>query len=112
MLVVSGFGAQRILSRECGLHILEIAAGANGSSRATARVRIAVTPLEDMPPVKMRAALARAFEQATPPGGVVRRYRAGPSPLVRNADGSWRSGKFDTVLRGDFDLLPAAEAQS
>jgi hypothetical protein len=65
-----------------------------------------------LPPVKMRAALARAFEQAIQPSGVVRRYRAGPSPLVRNADGSWRSGKFDAVLRGDFDLLPAVEAQS
>jgi ATP-dependent Clp protease ATP-binding subunit ClpC len=112
ILVVSGFGAQRILSRECGLHILEIADGGNSSSRAAARVRLAVTPLEDMPPVKMRAALARAFEQAIQPSGVVRRYRAGPSPLVRNADGSWRSGKFDAVLRGDFDLLPAVEAQS
>ena len=112
ILVVSGFGAQRILSRECGLHVLEIAEGGGSSSRAAARVRVAVTPLEDMPPVRMRAALARAFEQAIQPSGVVRRYRAGPSPLVRNADGSWRSGKLDAVLRGDFDLLPAIEAQS
>jgi hypothetical protein len=73
---------------------------------------VALTPLEEMPPAKMRAALARAFEQSVQPSGVVRRYRSGPSPLVRNADGSWRSGKFDAVLRGNFDLLPAAEAQS
>jgi ATP-dependent Clp protease ATP-binding subunit ClpC len=112
ILVVSGFGAQRILSRESGLHVLEIADGGTSSSRAAARVRLALTPLEEMAPAKMRAALARAFEQSVQPSGVVRRYRAGPSPLVRNADGSWRSGKFDAVLRGDFDLLPAAEAQS
>jgi ATP-dependent Clp protease ATP-binding subunit ClpC len=42
----------------------------------------------------------------------VRRYRRKPSPLVRNADGSWRSGRLDLVLRGDFDLLAAAEAGS
>ena len=112
ILVVSGFGAQRILSRESGLHVLEIADGGTSSSRAAARVRLALTPLEEMAPAKMRAALARAFGQSVQPSGVVRRYRAGPSPLVRNADGSWRSGKFDAVLRGDFDLLPAAEAQS
>ena len=40
---------------------------------------------------------------------VVRRYRREPSPLVRNADGSWRTGKYDTVLGGNFDLLAAAE---
>jgi hypothetical protein len=28
---------------------------------------------------------------------------------VRSGDGSWRSGKFDAVLRGDFDLLGADE---
>jgi ATP-dependent Clp protease ATP-binding subunit ClpC len=112
ILVVSGFGAQRILLRECGLHILDIADGGSGSSRAAARVRVAATPLEEMPPLKKRAALARAFERANPQSAVVRRYRAGSSPLVRNGDGSWRSGKFDAVLRGDFDLLPEAETQS
>ena len=39
----------------------------------------------------------------------MRRYRREPSPLVRNADGSWRTGKYDSVLGGNFDLLAAAE---
>jgi hypothetical protein len=26
---------------------------------------------------------------------------------VRSADGSWRTGKLDAVLRGDFDLMAA-----
>jgi hypothetical protein len=43
---------------------------------------------------------------------VVRRYRGEPEPLVRSADGSWRSGQFDAVLRGDFDLLGAGEPAS
>ena len=54
----------------------------------------------------MRAALARAFEQAIQPSGVVRRYRAGPSPLVRNADGSWRidARTSEIVWAGDHEI--------
>jgi ATP-dependent Clp protease ATP-binding subunit ClpC len=40
----------------------------------------------------------------------VRRYRSEPSPLVRNMNGSWRTGKLDAVLRGDFDLIAASQA--
>jgi ATP-dependent Clp protease ATP-binding subunit ClpC len=71
-----------------------------------------VTPLQDLPHPKMRSAIIQAFEQAPRPNAVVRRYRRKPSPLVRNADGSWRSGRLDLVLRGDFDLLAAAEGGS
>jgi hypothetical protein len=56
-------------------------------------VRLAVTPLGEAPL----------------PSVIVRRYRGEPSPLVRNGDGSWRSGRLAAVLRGDFDLLTAAE---
>ena len=44
-----------------------------------------------------------------PPHAVVRRYRSDPSPLVRNMNGSWRSGRLDAVLGGDFDLIAARE---
>jgi ATP-dependent Clp protease ATP-binding subunit ClpC len=39
----------------------------------------------------------------------VRRYRTHPSPLVRNFNASWRTGKLDAVLRGDFDLIAASQ---
>jgi ATP-dependent Clp protease ATP-binding subunit ClpC len=110
--VITGFGAHRTLADECGLHILEIAEAESGGNRATARVRLIVTPLQDLPHPKMRSAIIQAFEQTPRPNAVVRRYRRKPSPLVRNADGSWRSGRLDLVLRGDFDLLAAAEAGS
>ena len=32
-----------------------------------------------------------------------------PRPLVRNMNGSWRSGRLDAVLGGDFDLIAARE---
>jgi ATP-dependent Clp protease ATP-binding subunit ClpC len=106
-LVVSGFGAHRVLARECGLHIFELAG--NGASRATARVRLVATPLGDVPAHKLQKDIAAALEQAPRPSTVVRRYRRDPAPLVRNADGSWRTGRLDAVLRGDFDLLAADE---
>ena len=106
LLLVSGFGAHRVLSRECGLHVLELADGGEGATRATARVRLAVAPLGDVPAARMQSALIAAFE-TDPPSVVVRRYRGEPSPLVRSGDGSWRTGKLDAVLRGDFDLLMA-----
>ena len=109
MLLVTGFGAHRVLARECGLHVLELADEQRGASRATARVRLAVPPLGDVPAAKMQRALIEAFDKAPRPNAVVRRYRGDPSPLVRNADGSWRTGKLDAVLRGDFDLLGADE---
>jgi hypothetical protein len=30
--------------------------------------------------------------------------------LVRNMNGSWRSGRLDAVLRGDFDLIAASQS--
>jgi ATP-dependent Clp protease ATP-binding subunit ClpC len=109
VLLISGLGAHRVLQRECGLHVLELADGHSGASRATARVRLAVTPLGDVPAPKLASALIKAFGAAPPLSAVVRRYRGEPSPLVRNADGSWRSGRLDAVLGGDFDLLGADE---
>jgi ATP-dependent Clp protease ATP-binding subunit ClpC len=89
--------------------VLELAEAQNSASRATARVRLAVTPLGNVPPARLAAALVKAFGQAPPPSTVVRRYRREPTPLVRSGDGSWRSGHLDAVLGGDFDLLRAEE---
>jgi ATP-dependent Clp protease ATP-binding subunit ClpC len=91
---------------------LELAEGHGGANRATARVRLAITPLGDVPAAKLPGALSKAFGEAPPQSAVVRRYRRKPAPLVRSGDGSWRSGRLDAVLRGDFDLLAADEPPS
>jgi len=96
-----------VLSHECGLHILELTDSNGNTSRATVRVGLAVAPLGDVPAAKLARALIGAFDKAARPSAVVRRYRGEPAPLVRSADGSWRTGKLDAVLRGDFDLLAA-----
>jgi ATP-dependent Clp protease ATP-binding subunit ClpC len=107
-LLISGFGAHRLLEKEAGLHVLEQAEDVKVRGRATARVRLAVTPLGDPPPDKLRRALTEALEQAGMPHAVVRRYRSAPSPLVRDMSGSWRTGRLDAVLAGNFDLIAAA----
>ncbi|MBO0739989.1 MAG: ATP-dependent Clp protease ATP-binding subunit [Hyphomicrobiaceae bacterium] len=108
-LLISGFGAHRLLMQEVGLHILELMEQGKSATRAAARVRLAVAPLGDLPADKLRLALADALASGQQPHAVVRRYRRQPSPLVRNMNASWRTGKLDAVLRGDFDLMAAIQ---
>ncbi len=58
--LVSGFGAHRILSPEAGLHVFEPSEGAAG--RVTARVRIGVVPLGDVPAAKERGMIVKALD--------------------------------------------------
>jgi len=106
IIVVSGFGAHRILSPEAGLHVYEPSEGA--ASRVTARVRIGIVPLGDVPAAKERHVIVKALDDAPRPNAVVRRYREEP-PLVRDAGGKWRTGRLDLVLGGEFDLLQAGQ---
>jgi ATP-dependent Clp protease ATP-binding subunit ClpC len=106
VLTVSGFGAHRILSPESGLHVFETSEG--GTGRVTARVRLAVVPLGDVPAAKEQKLVAEALDEAPRANAVVRRYREEP-PLVRDAAGKWRTGRLDLVLGGEFDLLQATE---
>jgi ATP-dependent Clp protease ATP-binding subunit ClpC len=109
-LLISGFGAHRLLAQEVGLHVLDLADEASGSGRAAARVRLAIAPLGDLPADRLRSALADALGHGQQPHAVVRRYRREPSPLVRNMKGGWRTGKLDAVLGGDFDLIAANQS--
>jgi ATP-dependent Clp protease ATP-binding subunit ClpC len=96
----SGFGAFRLLSAEHGLHTLEQdAADADaGTQRFSVSVRVATDP-----PGRARPTLHAADEEPR----VCRRYRAAPSPLVRDAVRGWRSGRLDRVLGGEFDVMRA-----
>ena len=59
-----------------------------------------------LPAARARNLVLKALEQSPRPATLVRRYRDAP-PLVRNADGKWRTGRLDLVLGGDFDLMQA-----
>ncbi len=60
-LIISGFGAHRLLAQEIGLHVLELADEKSGSTRAAARVRLAIAPLGDLSADKFRSALTEAL---------------------------------------------------
>jgi hypothetical protein len=110
LLLISGFGAHRLLEKEAGLRVLERPEHEGGRSRATARVRLAMPPPGDLPAARLGRALAEALEQGAKPHAVVRRDRSGPAPLVRDMNGSWRAGRLDAVLGGNFDLVAASLA--
>ncbi len=114
LLAVSGFGAHTLLAGETGLHVAEYPRRpSQGPERQ--RVHVAVVPQPVEPPggitrgararalcEQARAALA-ALDAANP--RIVRSYRMGPAPLVRDAAHGWRTGRLDQVLGGDFDLM-------
>lgn len=110
LLLISGFGAYRALSREAGLHVLEAPNEEKTVDRITARVRVAAAPLGDIPQNKLHAALTAALSRGAPPTSVIRRYRNGGSPLVRDMSAGWRTGRLDAVLRGDFDLFGVVQS--
>jgi ATP-dependent Clp protease ATP-binding subunit ClpC len=113
-LAVSGFSSYIVLAQEDGLHVLEWGSPAEGGVKR-ASVRVRVLP---QPPVPARDGEAELTRQAadalagapTPAPAIVRRYRGTPSPLVRDSVRGWRTGRFERVLVGDFDLVPSGES--
>jgi len=107
--LVAGFGAWRTLSREAGLHVLEDREPGSAVGRGTVRgVVMAAPPLGALSRGELRQALSVTVGKAPRLSSVVRRYRRTPAPLVRDGSGTWRSGRLEEVLAGDFDLLAEA----
>src|SRR5204863_205702 len=91
-------------SSETGLHLFEIPQRKRSFSRIA--VRVAVAPLPFAAPETDPGSLARSALAELPSATtIVRRYRVGPSPLVRDAVHDWRTGRLDRVLAGDFDVI-------
>jgi ATP-dependent Clp protease ATP-binding subunit ClpC len=117
LLVISGFGAQAVLSNEAGLHVQEIETpGSRGGAvvnRVVARVRVAATTAATPRQQESDSdALLRALAAEPASAYVVRRYRFEPSPLVRDARRGWRSGRVRDVMAGNFDLFSAGSTES
>ncbi len=108
VLIVTGFGAHAVLSREVGLHVLE----SEDSRRSVARVRVAPLWTTEDADVIARVELEQALIASPAASAIMRRYRVEPSPLVRDAERGWRTGRLDDVLAGNFDLFPAGAATS
>ena len=108
LVAVSGYAAYSILRGESGLHVLEMPQDEKSFNRARAAVLVVAQP--DEPAGHGADALLRQAERALDDGNaqssvVIRRYREGPSPLVRDSSRGWRTGKLERVLDGDFDLI-------
>jgi ATP-dependent Clp protease ATP-binding subunit ClpC len=73
-------------------------------------VNVAVAPIPTAAPDEDMAELARRALGALPQSAtIVRRYREKPSPLVRDHVRSWRTGRLDRVLGGEFDVIITEE---
>jgi ATP-dependent Clp protease ATP-binding subunit ClpC len=112
LLHAGGLGAGLILQPEAGLHVLETTATKQDSryERSLERVTVAVQiaacePRERADDSALLEQARRAFLDADAPVQVVRRYREGPSALVRDSARGYRTGRLDTVLAGGFDLF-------
>ena len=109
LFAVAGLGCAEILDAESGLHVLEQVDEERDGERIVDRDQVRVQVVRRMPgPEVGRDALARQasseLDRAPAPAVVVRRYRPGRSPLVRDGVRGYRTGRLDRVLAGDFDL--------
>jgi ATP-dependent Clp protease ATP-binding subunit ClpC len=103
-LAVSGIAAYRILAGETGVHVFEEPRGEHSTGRVA--VQVAVASSAPVPPDAGLAEHAGAALREVPASTtIVRRYRASPSPLVRDGVRGWRTGRLDRVLAGEFDVF-------
>lgn len=109
LLAVSGLGSGTILEGEAGLHVLERgeerSSGGQVVDRVTAVVSVAGWEPGPTTGADDRVRQACAALAGSAPEAVIRRYRAEPAPLVRDAVRGYRTGRLDRVLAGDFDLF-------
>ena len=110
LLAISGLGCGEILSMESGVHILEHVDEERDGARILDReqVRALVLPRPEGPEAgsgSLARLVRHRIEEAEEPTTIVRRYRPGRSPLVRDVVRGYRTGRLDRVLGGDFDLF-------
>jgi ATP-dependent Clp protease ATP-binding subunit ClpC len=109
LLAVSGLGCGEILAVESGLHVLERVDESLDPPKVVDREHVRVLVLERPEgPEAGAGSLARIVrhrvEEAEAAATIVRRYRPGRSPLVRDSVRGYRTGRLERVLAGDFDL--------
>jgi ATP-dependent Clp protease ATP-binding subunit ClpC len=105
LFTISGIRAYSILERENGLHILEIPKEGSSFRRVVVNVRVVPQPVNPPGTGVGMAGLAETQKSENKRLRIVRRYRELPSPLVRDDVRKWRTGRFEDVLEGNFDLM-------
>jgi ATP-dependent Clp protease ATP-binding subunit ClpC len=110
LLAISGLGCGEILRPESGLHVLELVDEDRDGNPVVDRDQVQVlvvarTPAGERSAADVLSDARTALAAAETPSVVVRRYRPGKAPLVRDGVRSYRTGKLERVLAGDFDLF-------
>ena len=110
LLWISGLGCGEILLPEAGLHVLELVDDERDGSPVVDRdqVQVVVVAREarsDQSPAHVLSDARSALAGVETPSVVVRRYRPGKSPLVRDGVRGYRTGRLERVLAGEFDLF-------
>lgn len=119
LLAFSGLGAWLALEPEDGLHVVERGAGGGAAIKEPASVRVRVRPQPEVPSAVSHLSLAEQGAAAFNGDGghagddsqaaLVRRYQEQPTPLVRDRVRDYRTGRFDLVMDGFFDVMRSAE---
>ncbi len=98
-IAISGLGCGEILRLEAGLHVLEhVSEATEAAGQVVDREQVQVVVTGSGPS-------GRAVADSDAATVVVRRYRPGKAPLVRDGVRGYRTGRLDLVLAGDFDLF-------
>ncbi len=110
VLAISGLGCGEILRLESGLHVLELVDEDRDGNPVADRDQVQLAVVKrpaggERNPADTARDARTALSGAEVPSVIVRRYRPGKAPLVRDAVRSYRTGRLDQVLAGDFDLF-------
>ena len=108
VLLLGGLGASTILAAEAGVHVFE-RRGPEGRPPRRSAITVTLVPGRRLPRTAKSSSSppVRALDAVEANRRVVRRYRLEPDPLVRDVVRSYRTGRLDRVLAGDFDLFLA-----
>jgi ATP-dependent Clp protease ATP-binding subunit ClpC len=105
VLGVGGLGCGEILGRESGLHVLEHVDEHRDGGKVVDREQVRVLVAPHPSGADGSATLVAPAPTGVEPTVIVRRYRPGRAPLVRDSVRGYRTGRLDRVLAGDFDLF-------
>ena len=106
---VSGFACYSLLLPENGLHLWELPGESTPDPKDRIQLKVVVIAQADKP-TKTRKEFtenaAKLFQEKEEDAfSIVRRYAQYPTPLVRDAKTKTRTGRLETVMQGNFDVI-------
>lgn len=107
-----GYGARQIMDAENGLHIWEVQSpvdSTTGKSPKPTRYRLKVVVFPYEGPVSDKSLLMSDYKKLSAENTVmteiVRTYKLGDKPLIKDHVSGWKTARLDLVLKGGFDVM-------